>query len=61
MEATKKPVKRYAATWAGCDDVALGRGHPDQWRSHGSIAGAYARRMVGWRVSRTAEGASRSS
>ena len=29
-------------------------GHSDQWRSHGSIIDAYARKIVGWRVSSSA-------
>jgi putative transposase len=43
----------YVATWKGPR-----HGHSDQWRSHGSIyvafvIDAYARRIVGWRVSTT--------
>jgi transposase InsO family protein len=43
----------YVATWKGPR-----HGHLDQWRSHGSInvafvIDAYARRIVGWRVSTT--------
>jgi putative transposase len=43
----------YVATWKGFAYVAPRHGHLDQWRSHGSIIDAYARRIVGWRVSTT--------
>jgi transposase InsO family protein len=44
----------YVATWKGPR-----HGHSDQWRSHGSIyvafvIDAYARKIVGWRVSTSA-------
>lgn len=42
------------STWSGFVYVAPRHDHSDQWRSHSSIIGAYARRIVGWRVSRTA-------
>jgi transposase InsO family protein len=45
----------YVAIWAGVACVAPRHCHSDQWRSNGSIIDAYARRIVGWRVSRTAE------
>ncbi len=41
----------YVATWKGFVYVAPRHGHSDQWRSHGSIIDAYARKIVGWRVS----------
>ncbi len=41
----------YVATWKGFAYVAPRHGHSDQWRSHGSIIDAYARKIVGWRVS----------
>ena len=44
----------YVATWRGFVYVAPRHGHSDQWRSHGSIIDAYARRIVGWRVSTSA-------
>lgn len=44
----------YVATWKGFVYVAPRHGHSDQWRSHGSIIDAYARRIVGWRVSTSA-------
>lgn len=43
----------YVATWKGFVYAAPRHGHLDQWRSHGSIIDAYARRIVGWRVSTT--------
>lgn len=36
----------YVATWKGFVYVAPRHGHSDQWRSHGSIIDAYARRIV---------------
>lgn len=42
------------ATWKGFVYVAPRHGHSDQWHSHGSIIDAYARRIVGWRVSTSA-------
>jgi transposase InsO family protein len=44
----------YVATWKGFVYVAPRHGHSDQWRSHGSIIDAYARKIVGWRVSSSA-------
>jgi transposase InsO family protein len=44
----------YVATWKGFVYVAPRPGLSDQWRSHGSILDAYARRIVGWRVSASA-------
>jgi putative transposase len=44
----------YVATWKGFVYVAPRHGHSDQWRSHGSIIDAYARKIVGWRVSASA-------
>jgi transposase InsO family protein len=45
----------YVAIWAGVACVAPRHCHSDQWRSNGSIIDAYARRIVGWRVSRSIE------
>ena len=39
------------ATWNGFSNVAPRHGHPDQWRNHGSIVDAFARKIAGWRVS----------
>ena len=44
----------YVATWQGFVYVAPRHCRSDQWRSNGSIIDAFARRIVGWRVSRTA-------
>jgi putative transposase len=44
----------YVATWKGFVYVAPRHGLSDQWRSHGSIIDAYARKIVGWRVSTSA-------
>lgn len=44
----------YVATWKGFVYVAPRHGLSDQWRSHGSIIDAYARKIVGWRVSGSA-------
>ena len=44
----------YVTTWKGFVYVAPRHGHSDQWRSHGSIIDAYARKIVGWRVSNSA-------
>lgn len=41
----------HVATWKGFAYVAPRHGHSDPWRSHGSIIDAYARKIVGWRVS----------
>lgn len=41
----------YVATWKGFAYVAPRHGLSDQWRDHGSIIDAYARKIVGWRVS----------
>ena len=43
----------YVATRKGFIYVAPGHGLSDQWRSHGSIIDAHARRIVGWRISTT--------
>ena len=37
-------------TWPGTIHVAPRRGHPDRWRSDGSIIDVFARRIMGWRV-----------
>jgi len=39
-------------------DAGSGSHPPHQWRSHGSIIDAYARRIVGWRVSTSAHAGS---
>ena len=44
----------YVATWTGFVYVAPRHDLSDQWRSHGSIIDVFARRIVGWRASRTA-------
>ena len=44
----------YVTTWKGFVYVAPRHGLSDQWRSHGSIIDAYARKIVGWRVSSSA-------
>ncbi len=44
----------YVATWKGFVYVAPRHGLSDQWRSHGLIIDAYARKIVGWRVSTSA-------
>ena len=44
----------YVVTWKGFVYVAPRHGHSDQWRSHGSIIDAYARRIRSWCVSTSA-------
>lgn len=43
----------YVSSWEDMVCVALRHGHSDQWRSHGSIIDVFARKIIGWRVSRS--------